>query len=475
MEQAVIVACCILAALAIIAAALEANAATFSVDSAGDASDDNTGDGICHTAGGVCTLRAAIQEVNVLAGSHTIEITSGLAITFAGDAGITSPITLTCQGATCCTGLDCSGASWPTSINFGAAAGGLKLNGANSSVRGCEVYGVAGSDSNAYAIVVGGANSTATCNSVHDSWGGIVTLGSGSTIGGASSGDANWAHNNHFGLTVFGGGSIVGNITGTTANGLAADANVVGIYVEGGNSDTVDGNLASGNTDQGILVKDAAVTNTTISNNLVGVNRTNTGDLCNYLRDRPDIHQITDNGTGTTLISNTLGCQPTPTETPVDTPTPVPPECIDIDTQDFGLGDWSCVDGSINLPFQGSEAAMLSFLTGIGATGHPGTYRLGGACSPSVDAPAGHCVGPATPTDTAVPTNTETPTDTPTATSSSTPSATPTVTPTSTPTTTLPPAGTARSLFHVRRDRLVPFARQRLFDFSRQRLVPVQQ
>lgn len=430
----------VIALLLLCAAA--AHAATFTVDDAGDAGDDDTGDGICHTAGGVCTLRAAIEQANTLVGSHAIDITSGLAITYAGNATIVTPVTLTCLGATCCTGLDCSSASWPTSINFGNAAGGLKLNGANSTIHGCEVYGVTGSDSTAYAIGVGGASSSATCNSVHDSWGGIIVVAdSGSTIGGASSGDANWAHNNHFGLTVFGGGAIRGNITGTTANGLAADANVIGIYVEGGDGDVVDGNLTSANTEEGIFVKDASITNATISNNLVGVNRPANADLCNYTSNgafQVD-HQITDNGTGTTLTNNTLGCQPAPTETPANTPTPAPPECIDIDTQNFGLGDWSCVDGSINLPFQGSEAAMLTFLTGIGATGHPGTYRLGGSCVPSVDAPAGHCVGPATPTDTPVPTNTDTPTDTPTATGTATPSNTPPATATH---TALTPVGT---------------------------------
>ena len=42
--------------------------ATFTVNSTADAGDANTGDGVCATTGGVCTLRAAIQQANALAG-----------------------------------------------------------------------------------------------------------------------------------------------------------------------------------------------------------------------------------------------------------------------------------------------------------------------------------------------------------------------------------------------------------------------
>ncbi len=50
-------------------------AGPFTVNDLGDAPDDNAGDGFCHTAGGVCTLRAAIEEANAFAGADTINIT----------------------------------------------------------------------------------------------------------------------------------------------------------------------------------------------------------------------------------------------------------------------------------------------------------------------------------------------------------------------------------------------------------------
>jgi CSLREA domain-containing protein len=63
--------------LAVAAAAGVANAATFNVNSTADAVDTNPGDGVCRTAlvGNPCTLRAAIQEANALAGGDRINLT----------------------------------------------------------------------------------------------------------------------------------------------------------------------------------------------------------------------------------------------------------------------------------------------------------------------------------------------------------------------------------------------------------------
>ena len=47
-------------------------ASTFTVNSTGDGADHNLADGICNDGTGACTLRAAIQEANSLAGDDTI-------------------------------------------------------------------------------------------------------------------------------------------------------------------------------------------------------------------------------------------------------------------------------------------------------------------------------------------------------------------------------------------------------------------
>lgn len=51
--------------------------ATFTVNSTADAVDASPGNGVCATSGGVCTLRAAIQETNALAGIDTITVPGG--------------------------------------------------------------------------------------------------------------------------------------------------------------------------------------------------------------------------------------------------------------------------------------------------------------------------------------------------------------------------------------------------------------
>ncbi len=49
-------------------------ATTFTVNSTGDGADSNTGDGLCNDGAGNCTLRAAIQQANSLAGDDTINV-----------------------------------------------------------------------------------------------------------------------------------------------------------------------------------------------------------------------------------------------------------------------------------------------------------------------------------------------------------------------------------------------------------------
>ncbi|HEX7155181.1 MAG TPA: Calx-beta domain-containing protein [Thermoanaerobaculia bacterium] len=56
---------------------LFAQAAVFIVNSAADIADTAQGNGVCATAGGVCTLRAAMQEANALAGTDTIQFGIG--------------------------------------------------------------------------------------------------------------------------------------------------------------------------------------------------------------------------------------------------------------------------------------------------------------------------------------------------------------------------------------------------------------
>ncbi len=50
---------------------------TFTVDSTADGIDDNPGNGVCHTAAGACTLRAAIMEADEATSDVTIDVPGG--------------------------------------------------------------------------------------------------------------------------------------------------------------------------------------------------------------------------------------------------------------------------------------------------------------------------------------------------------------------------------------------------------------
>jgi CSLREA domain-containing protein len=74
------------------------SAAVFVVDSSADKVDINPGDGLCATDTGTCTLRAAIQEANALAGTDTINVNASPMLMIAGkgeDAAATGDLDIT--------------------------------------------------------------------------------------------------------------------------------------------------------------------------------------------------------------------------------------------------------------------------------------------------------------------------------------------------------------------------------------------
>jgi len=111
--------CCLIAlcvfGLAVVA---RAGAVTFIVTSTADAVDAAPGDGVCAMAGGMCTLRAAIQEANALSGADSITLPAGtyaLGILGAGeDAAATGDLDITGD-------LSITGATTGQTIVSGAA------------------------------------------------------------------------------------------------------------------------------------------------------------------------------------------------------------------------------------------------------------------------------------------------------------------------------------------------------------------
>jgi CSLREA domain-containing protein len=95
--------------LGVLLGAGRVDAATFAVNSIADAVDAVPGDSSCLTAGAVCSVRAAIQEANALAGPDEITIPAGTYVlslagtaedaAATGDLDITSELDLTGAGA----------------------------------------------------------------------------------------------------------------------------------------------------------------------------------------------------------------------------------------------------------------------------------------------------------------------------------------------------------------------------------------
>lgn len=77
----------------------ESRAASFAVDDSADAPDLTPGDGVCATAGATCTVRAAVQEANALAGPDDVVVPAGTYVLTLGALAIASDLSLTGAGA----------------------------------------------------------------------------------------------------------------------------------------------------------------------------------------------------------------------------------------------------------------------------------------------------------------------------------------------------------------------------------------
>jgi CSLREA domain-containing protein len=210
----------------------------FHINDNGDATDLAPGDGVCRTAGGVCTLRAAIQEANALAacGSMNIElgnitsfITLGTALPdINSNVNIKGPVnsSLLIQRSTAPGTADfriftinsgkvvsISGVTISTGLVPGGNGGGVLNNGGSLTLTNCDVYG----------------NSVGS-QSGFGQGGGIFSSGplvlNNCRIGGAQPGQPNTSGANGGGITSLStlsmnGGSVIGNSQS-------------GIYISGG-------------------------------------------------------------------------------------------------------------------------------------------------------------------------------------------------------------------------------------------------
>jgi len=268
-------------------------AATFTVNSTGDAADADTGDALCDTGALVggdpeCTLRAAIQQANASAGADAVEFSiAGSPPHVIAPATALPPVTeaLSIDGTT-----EPDYAGTPAIELSGAAAGagvdGLVIQGGDSFVSGLAVHGfqatadwVSGGTgiliTTAGNVIVEGCHVGLASDGVTVSGNtrdGIRIEGtSDNRIGGSTSSARNIVSGNgHFaflagaGIVIAGTTAernvIAGNYVGTDATGTLDRGNVWGILVEGGTDHEVggtgagDGNVISGNARDGLQV-----------------------------------------------------------------------------------------------------------------------------------------------------------------------------------------------------------------------------
>lgn len=270
----------------------QAGPPTFVVNNTGDAGDANIGDGVCLTAGGVCTLRAAMEEANAQDGGgieiefniagpgpHTISpatplpaITNSMLIDgtsepdfvdapvveISGDSTTGNGFNII-VGNTSISGLVINGFS-----GHGIFMTEVGFNTINSNFIGTNAAGTAGDGNSGDGIQIQGSPNNFILNNVISD-----NLGAGISVNGASSNS----------------NVIRGNLIGTTRNGMAPLGNTGdGIFINDAPSTNIGevglGNIISANN-IGIEIQGANATGTFVVSNLIGTDITGALDLGN--------------------------------------------------------------------------------------------------------------------------------------------------------------------------------------------------
>lgn len=270
---------------------LTAPLATFTVDNAGNLPDAAPGNGVCATAGGMCTFRAALMEANALPGADSVQFALGSGtptITAPNLPAITDVVTI----------LGATGGATRIQLNGASTAGpGIEVDatGSNSSIQSLVInrfMGVGVRIDGAGVTVANcliGTDASGTGTVSGNVFGGIIIDGptaTGNTIGGTSAAERNVVSNNQSaGIVVQAGARsnrIEGNIIGMDGGGTMVLSNFghgVAILssplnVIGGNAATPGappGNLISRNGGTGASISGSASTDNLVAGNIMGL------------------------------------------------------------------------------------------------------------------------------------------------------------------------------------------------------------
>jgi hypothetical protein len=205
--------------------AAQAQDQTFDVESISDAGDNNPGDGTCATSGGVCTLRAAIEEANSDATRDKVVFSSiptsgGFATITLNNGTLEVTEELNIDGTTA--------PNYPSSVANGPIVK-IDASGSTDAIR------ISGADADGSRVA------------------GLAIV--------SSSDDGVEADADNV--------RIKDCFVGLDVDGTTVQANSFGIYVQSGNSDvTVVNNVVSGNDSEGLLINGSSHT---IIDNIIGL------------------------------------------------------------------------------------------------------------------------------------------------------------------------------------------------------------
>jgi len=288
-----------------------AQAATWTVDTTGDGADISIGDGTCRTSGGPprCTLRAAIQEANALAGLDTIDfnIAPAGAQTIALLSNlptITSPVTIdgtTQPGFGGSPVIELNGTSGGTTLDLRAGSDGSTIRGLcinrspSNAIRilgssnnviagnflGTNLAGTAPGPGNFVGVYVGGSGGASNLNRVGGTALADRNVISGNTNDGVQingvpgTANGNLVQGNYIGVDVTGTLDLGNTNQGVAIFGTTNANNVIGGTTLGA------GNVISGNNDRGVMISSAGTTGTLVQGNKIGTNAAGTAGIPN--------------------------------------------------------------------------------------------------------------------------------------------------------------------------------------------------